>query len=323
MPHSGGGGSAGGGFHSGSSSSRMSSSNMRGNNMPPRRHSTVFFPGAYTYLYYRNRRPYYYYSNYDMNEDRRSSRFSIVILAIVALLFGLLSFNLVKKGMSDDPYVIKGNDSYSIVIKDSNDLLEDKESLKIGLEQVQKDSGTVLSIMAVTKDEWSTRYDSLEDYAYDLYVDNFSDEDHYLIVYSVVADNTDIYAFETMVGDNYSSFIDYDVEDNFSKQINRNLENGEDITTAILDATDYLSNAVKEGVKEDRSSAKVIGIVLGVIALISIIGAVFKFIDNNKQSEYVRVDKDNEQGMNCPHCGERLLTNKLSKCPFCGKNLIN
>ena len=323
MPHSGGGGSAGGGFHSGSSSSRMSSSGMRGNNMPPRRRSTVFFPGAYTYLYYRNRRPYYYYSNYDLREDRRNSRVSIVILAIVALLFGLLSFNLVKKGTSDDAYVIKGNDSYSIIIKDSNNLLEDKESLKIGLEQVQKQSGTVLSVMAVTKDEWSSRYDSLEDYAYELYVNNFTDEDHYLIVYSVVADNTDIYAFETIVGDNYSSYIDYDVEDNFSRQISRNLESGENITTAILDATNYLSSAVQEGVKEDRSSAKVIGIVLGVIALISIIGAVFKFIDTNKQSEYVRVDKDNEQGMNCPYCGERLLTNKLSKCPFCGKNLIN
>lgn len=174
MPHSSGGGSSGGGFHSGGSSGS-------GNRV-----SSHYFPGARRYRkYYSDGRPDEYI--YATSKPARTRVSGLIVLAVMGLIFiGATLFSAFTEKpkflvpvYSDEPAV------YDIVgvmeEKDKNELL----SL---MNEYNKLTGICPVIYTTFDEEWNRDYTSLEKYAFDKYVSNFSDEQHWVFVYSIPAD---------------------------------------------------------------------------------------------------------------------------------------
>jgi len=173
MPHSSGGGSSGGGFHGGSSGSGS-------------RVSTHYFPGARRYRkYYSDGRPDEYI--YATSKPGRTSVSGLIVLAVMGIIFmGATLFSVfaekprfIAPVYSDDPAV---HDTVGVMEeKDKNELL----SL---MNEYNKLTGICPVIYTTFDEEWNRDYTSLEKYAFDKYVSNFSDEQHWVFVYSIPAD---------------------------------------------------------------------------------------------------------------------------------------
>lgn len=168
MPHSGGGGSSGGGFHSGSSGSS--------NHV-----SSHYFPGARRYRkYYTDGRPdEYVYAN---SKPSKTSLSSLIVITVMGLIFILAAGFAVY---SDKPRFLVPKYSDDPAIHDLIGAIEDRKELLELMKTYNKTTGICPVIYTVFDEEWNRDYENLEKYAYDKYVSNFSDEQHYLIVYSV------------------------------------------------------------------------------------------------------------------------------------------
>ena len=167
MPHSSGGGSGGGGSHGGS----------RGSSGP--RISTHPFRGAHRYRYlYRGETAYFY-------SDRTPQQ----MFSWVKALFGLLVFIpfiiiilMMTYDTAIEPYF--GDFPPHVLIKDDAHVMKEPEGLRLTLEDFYEKSGIPAAVITVNNETWQGRYPSLEKYAYDRYLQEFSDEMHWLIVYS-------------------------------------------------------------------------------------------------------------------------------------------
>lgn len=220
MPHSGGGGSSGGGFHSGGSSGSGS------------RTSSHYFPGARRYRrYYSDGRPDdYIYSN---SKPGKTTLSSLVIIVIMGLIFtaaaGFAAFSerarFITPKYSDDP-----------AIHDLIGAIEDKEELLELMKTYNKTTGICPVIYTVFDEEWNRDFDNLEKYAYDKYVSNFSDEQHYLIVYSIPARSAEFqpgglvtsteFKWESQLGDETDLILTESVADKIGRKIQSELKAG-------------------------------------------------------------------------------------------------
>lgn len=117
----------------------------------------------------------------------------------------------------------------TIVIKDDANIFTatEKSELEKELQEFKKNTGVVPAVVTSNNEEWENNYNSLENYAYDLYVNNFSDESHWLIVYSqpelINGDFIDWY-WEGMQGDNTDKVLDVFIDD-FNKDMQKFLTN--------------------------------------------------------------------------------------------------
>ena len=204
MPHSGGGGSHSGGSHSSSHSSSRShySSSRGGSSGSSRRTSSTPFPGAKRFLYYKDRTPHFIYANYDIRKRnvlsivmgivRKRNVLSIVmgivifsmfsIPAVLALIYGISQSVNVPKKLT---YFEDRDKSPQYVIEDELGVIEDKKELKKSIKAFYETTGVVPAVITVENSAWQDDYASMEQYAYDLYVNTFHhDEVYLLIVYS-------------------------------------------------------------------------------------------------------------------------------------------
>lgn len=169
MPHSSGGGSSGGGFHGGSSSG--SSNHI----------STHYFPGARRYRrYYSDGRPdEYIYAN---SKPARTSLAAVVIIAVMAFIFIGASGAAV---FSNRPKFITPKYSDAPAIHDKLCIIDNNAELLEEMKKFNDETGICPVVYTVFAEEWNRKYENLEKYAYDVYVNNFKDEQHFVIVYSV------------------------------------------------------------------------------------------------------------------------------------------
>lgn len=173
MPRSSGGGSRGGGSRGGGSRSRSHGGRHRsGSSIPPIRLTP--YPGARRYRYYRGGRYHYFYT------ARQGKVFSParLVLGFVYIPFLLpIGASLLA---SVSQYVVK-NDA-PIVIKDEANLLEDDSGLENALSEFYEKTNITPAIITVNNESWQNNYSSLEDYAYDRYLIEFTDEMHCVFV---------------------------------------------------------------------------------------------------------------------------------------------
>ena len=220
MPHSGGGGSSGGGFHSGGSSG--SSNHV----------SSHYFPGARRYRkYYTDGRPdEYVYAN---SKPGKTSLSSLIIITIMGLIFILASGFAVY---SDKPRFIVPKYSDEPAIHDLIGAIDDREELLELMKKYNKTTGICPVIYTVFDEEWNRDYENLEKYAYDKYVSSFSDEQHYLIVYSVPVKAAEVgpdgiltsseFKWESQLGDETDRILTESVADKIGKAIQKDLKAG-------------------------------------------------------------------------------------------------
>lgn len=221
MPHSSGGGSHGGGSHSSHSSH---SSRGGSSSRPMHRIRHTAFAGSRRYVCYRKNKAEYVYANYDLGKKTSKASYLILLvyLPFLAVAIGLLmsSYHHPKKLTADY--------NTSIVIDDRAGLIEDseEEDLQKTFQTFYDKTGITPAVITVNNEDWTEHYTSLENYAYELYVNTFDDEKHWLIVYSeasAIYDSFNDWYWEGMQGDDTDDIITEGVADDFTNNLQRYL----------------------------------------------------------------------------------------------------
>ncbi|MDC7293346.1 hypothetical protein NXH67_07445 [Butyrivibrio sp. DSM 10294] len=229
MPHSSGGGHCGGGCHMGSSGSSARSHYDRS-------HGRVFgsrkpFANSNRYVYYRHGQPHYYY-NTNPSNFRSLLMFTLPFLigTFIGIIYGaFLIFSIINGKSSILP--VPGA---SVQIVDNYDAVseQDEQELSRVLNEFMDITNIVPVVVTCSNDEWQSDYSSLTKYAYDYYVDRYSDEKHWVIIYS--ADKnvrfSDWY-FEGMQGDNTDSVLSPGITRDFNNSLYDKLMESEEYTT--------------------------------------------------------------------------------------------
>jgi len=223
MPHSSGGGSHGGGGHSGGG---FSGGHGGGGVGPGYRTSHHYFGGSRAYVYYRHHRPIYIYSSGDLRHPQNGfSKLSAIYVSLFMLVFMFLLLIPICS-LVMPPSALENTSAYEIVIEDRINKLGDTASLKSELTEFKNKTGITPAIITVYNETWKTNYSGLDKYAYDLYVNKFSDETHWLIVYSepqVLEGEFTNWCWEGMQGDYTDNILSQNKVDMFCENLQKYL----------------------------------------------------------------------------------------------------
>lgn len=288
MPHSGGGGSHGGGSHGGSHGSGSS-----------HRVSHSYFPGARRYRRHYNdgREDEYFYSN---TRPQKTGLSSIIFMLLFAGgfcgIFGYAGFSRIPKRLNE---VYRAPSSY---VWDGIDVIDEdsEEELEELLEDMNDTTGICPVVFTAYEDTIAPAYSDLEDFAHDMYVNEWDDEQHYLVVYTIPEDQAEglrdgsidvpDYAYEIMMGDETDRIISESIEDSFNQDLYHRFERGETPGEAFIHSFSTLSEKCERALdsKIPPLSAFLPIIICGLFFLIPIIGLIKNYIrDRRSECEEV------------------------------------
>lgn len=239
MPHSSGGGSHGGGSHGGS----------HGGSSGPRI-SSHYFAGSRRYRrhhYSTGQDEYLYASGKPQKTTAGSIVFVSVFAAFMTTMTGIGIF-------SDLPRKLHARYLDMPAVNDYIDAIEDDDSLKDVMDEYQEITGICSVVYTVYDEEWKDEYDTLEDYAFSTYVDNFKDEEHWVFVYSVSLEEQQYlsdgeipdYAWEAIQGDDTDPILTESMFKHFADIVQDDLEDGRDPGTAFENAFEYAKKDAKK-----------------------------------------------------------------------------
>lgn len=309
MPHSSGGGFHGGGFHSGGgfhgTSSGSGSSGVRISSRP--------FAGSTKYYYYSRNRIRYVYSNGPVQNNNLKTAFVVTLLSFFFILVGIALPFLVRGNTKK----INSNFKTGIVIEDNANILEDTEELNRAFEDFYDETGIVPSLITVEDSEWHSKYHgNLTKYAYDSYVKRFSDEYHWLIVYSVDKNCDVSFRWEGMQGNYTDPILTKAATDAFGKRLHNNFESGTySVDESLVDAFDYFTPKALKGFID----MEILGLFCTMILIFGSI-AVFFIVMISKQNKINKSKpwKPTYREAICEDCGRPYVKGSTKECPFCG-----
>ena len=335
MPHSSGGGSHSSGSHSGGSHSSHSSRSSGGGSSSggyhsSKRTSSTPFKGAKRYLYYKDNKPYLVYANYDIRKRDFSRILPIWIICgfifgpyvIVGIMMMFRAFYMPER----IEYSKYKNKDPEFIIEDNIGVLENEKKLKKSMESFYDTTGIVPAVITVSNDEWSEDYTSLEAYAYDVYVQRFPDEVHWLIVYSeTVKDNgfNDWY-WEGMQGDRTDPVLTEDQAAAFTESLHDRL-----MKRTKYSVDDAIAITLDEYAPKMMSlSCDKTDLIFGAIVFLMMSSVLFiVFITNRprKVSEEYKKAVPCELNVvyqaSCNFCGGMYVVGMHSGCPHCGASI--
>ena len=317
MPHSSGGGSHRGGSHS--SSHRSHSSRRSGSGSASGRHvRSSYFSGSRRFVYLHRNTPTYIYADYDITKKRSPLRF----LMLIFYLPFILGIGLIMRGTILPPQKLSADYNTAVVVKDGINVLDDTERLKSSLENFLGKTGITPAVFTVCNEEWQGKYDSLENYAYDLYVNSFRDEKHWLIVYSepkMPDDDFSDWYWEGMQGDDTDSILTVNTADSFTLRLQHLLtDRSVSVNDALCDSFDELSDSIMK-VKIDPTAILILMIFVGFIGVHAYL---MVFHDPNRKYRNA-VECPIEQPAEafheekCPYCGASYMSGRDTRCPSC------
>lgn len=322
MPHSSGGGSShGGSYHSGSSGGSGSSY----------RSSHHYFHGSHVFVRYHGGRPHYVYSDASNLSYKSDKLFVFMILMAAVTVFAL--FEVIGTYRSPERLNSAGVVSTKIEIQDELGVFKDTSKLWDVLYDFYDTTGIIPVIVTLANDEWKSNGYDLEQYAYNWYVANYSDERHWLIMYSEDPDSwaTDRFGdwcWEGMQGDDTDKILTETVTANFTDRLHANLLAHERMTKeeAFTDAFKSILPGIMDEGFDDKELAKTLpvfvaySVIFLAILLAYIIQRVryrgyqlvtgVKITANNIPLEDV-----------CAYCGGIYIVGTVLDCPHCGANL--
>ena len=354
MPHSSGGGSHGGGHHGGSHYSGGHHSSSGGRAYPSI--SRRPFVGAHRFVYYRGGRPRYFYSSSPVPPKPNFTSY-LILLFYIPFIFAIIG---IAKGAVHIPKKIDHScDKSGVVIEDTIDVLGDTDELEVQFEEFYEKTGISPCIVTISNDVWHesyrpgtmpivpdfdpndknsifaslyvfnaeyaqyVRYSSLEQYAYDAYVNTFdNDEYHWLIIYSVDSGNSSLWFWEGMQGDYTDPVLTEAKTNEFDAQFQRLLMNKGDKSVAdcMAEAFDSLNDNIMKANIHTQSLLMAL-FVTGFIILHAF-GMVGGAIRNNLFYSKGILCDDAKEGV-CPHCGKQYVTGQSAICPHCGSIVID
>lgn len=344
MPHSSGGGShsggyssssssgsrsySGGGSHSGGySSSSYSRSSYSGSSYsssysapvrsrPEPKVSSTMFDGATKYVFYRNNRPMYYYSDYETGVVKKHRRLFFWVPFIIFMLIATVA--------AVQPSALTMEYDNTVFIADTLNVIDDSDALFDALEAFRDETGITPCVVTISNESWQGYYNDLSAMAFDLYVNQFEDERHWLVVYSQ-PENPDPafndWYWEGIQGDDTDSIITEETADDFGMSLQKYLTNnrysvGEALTKAFNDTTPVIMD------NADIDSDAVLGaIVLFVILFWIAIKRTAVFTKTPARPLAMPAGakpvKRRAKEINCEYCGGVYLSDNLT-CPHCG-----
>lgn len=304
MPHSSGGGSHGGGSHGGSHGSHGGSSNHISNH---------YFHGARRYRrHHRNSGlDEYVYAN---SKPQKGGLPGIIFLGIFGALFTFIIWQGTKSGL---PKRLNGSVMYVPAVYDDAGLIDNDEELTETITEYYSATGICPVIYTVFDEEWNgtdpastESYEDLETYTYFKYVDNFSDEQHFVIVYSIPEADAEAlkdgritvpdYSWEAVQGDDTDLIITEGFFRFMAKRIQKDLESGlgpgvafnNAFEHAIRDSEDTLNPfAFGNILKILRSAVPVLFV--GAVFITMLVISIKRYI-KDKDVEYEEVPLDSD-----------------------------
>lgn len=317
MPHSSGGGSHGGGFHGGSAG--------HGGSSGPRT-SRHYYPGARTFVYYRHGIPMYIYSDADLRHQnsRKNRRLtSLVLLPFVMILVFLL---IVTMG---PPTKLSGGEMYPVEIIDNIGVLKNNiPELEKALNDFKDTTGITPAVLTVYNEDWTSKY-NLTDYAYNAYIDRYSDEMHWLIVYSEPKEKGDDFIywhFEGMQGNDTDSILSYSKTESFNSDLYKYLNEHETYTVGQA-ITEAFNNLTPVSLEESHDIGNILPIALMLIILLfifvaNIFGDKLRGYKDEDLTE-IKSSTGKPQTANCEYCGSQYAVGAHTRCPHCGASLTD
>ncbi len=220
MPHSSGGGSHGGGSHGGHS---HHSSSRHGGSRNSTRISKTNFAGARRYRYYHHGQERYFYSDRAPDKIFDKKRLWVGLIYIPFLIPTVI---MIGADIATSTAKHSADYDTSIIIKDEANVFEQTAPLYDALTGFYEKTEIPPAVITVPFEDWTIN-GSLEDYAYDRYLSEFSDENHWLIVYSQrgqIGDADFDWSFEGMQGDNTDDILTSSVTSDFNADLYHKLE---------------------------------------------------------------------------------------------------
>lgn len=256
MPHSSGGGSHGGGSHGGS--------HGRGSGNHVSHH---YYPGARRY-----RRHRHGYDDDYVYARSKPQKVGIFTVILVLAFSGFVGFGTCTALGDKIPHKLDPvYTSPAAHVEDKIDVFADDDELEQALEQFEEVSGICPVVYTVYNEDWINEYADLESYTYSMYVDNYPDEQHFVIVYSLPLDQRDEFvnggldvpdfAWEAVQGDETDPILTEGAFRHFSKELHEALEEGADPGDALTAAFEDLTESADESLNL-RSPLSVIGLIM-------------------------------------------------------------
>ncbi len=230
MPVSRGGGFSGGGSHGSFSSNGTHSST-------PTHISRRPYPGATMYVFInRHGQRSQFYSAVPPKRKKLSE--IIVLMSIILLvaigLCAMLIYSSYPRKMG------KGYcDATGVYFDDLAGIVKDEKKFNEAMRSFYDKTGVEPYLLTTVESKFpSSVYgklgkDTLEEYAYDQYLDRFDDEGHYMICYVVANDGTEMWL--EMAGTDTTSLLDDTVFESLQENMSTKLYNSEDKSLAIAE----------------------------------------------------------------------------------------
>lgn len=314
MPHSGGGGRHGGGHHGRSHHSRGRSG---GSSL---RTSRTRFAGSRRYVYYRrnNLQPQYIYSNANLSAPPSKARYFM----LVGYIPFIIAICIMLSSVYTKPERLKACSDGGVLIDDRIGALGDTSELKSALYPIYTESGISPAVMTVYNEEWQNNYNSLEDFAYSVYVNRFADEQHYLLVYSRPANSNSSFvdwSYEFMMGDDTDSIISESKQSEINEEMYKNLTSDSKYTAveAIIKTFRYMEN----GLMDSHWNFEVLGIALPMLAIILVHCYFMIFCDPRKKYQGAVECAEGQSECKCTYCQGVYVMGTCTVCPHCGASV--
>lgn len=323
MPHSGGGGSHGSGFHGGGFGSS-------GRSVYTNRRSHAYFPGARTFVSYRSGKPVYTYADYSLIPEKVTEEKCRDTVVISLIAFAVCAILIFCSFIPPKPIIIDYDDK--IVITDNIGVIENESYLSKELNSFKKKTGVAPAVITVNNEEWQEKYyDDLSRYAYDLYVNNFEDEKHCLIIYSEPAEkdpNFNDWYFETMIGDDTGRIFTEGKETFLAKELQKNLSDESlDFDESVAHAFNACAKKITtyptyrgDFLSDSAFLAFILILIFGFFLLTTLLKRreYKKYIENPNIFEIMNVDNTQIKEDTCEYCGGLYVVGTVLSCPHCG-----
>lgn len=327
MPHSSGGGSHGGGSHGGSHGGGGG-----GGGSSSATRSSYFLGARHRYVYYRRGRPYYAYSVYDENDFKKSLK-GQTIGSIISFIF-LIPFVLVPLSIFSailPPKPLEMNYAKTeIVIEDTIDVIDNEKELYATLEAFQDKTGITPYIYTIPNSEWLEHHSSLEDYAYEYYVNQFKDESHWLLVYAQDGPDEGGYVdwfWEGMQGNDTDKILTEKITGAFNEELHKNfLIKDVSVGEAFVNAFDNINPKL---MKSSGAGSAILFILvwyafIGIFIFTIISGMIKnKHLKNAQEVDMATSSYEAKQmETRCTSCGGSYVPTVYTRvCPHCGANV--
>lgn len=220
------------------------------------------------------------------------------------------------------PHKLPQNYDYKIVVEDKANVLGKTAELRNSLVAFYNRTGISPAVITVENSDWQGNYSDLENYAYDLYVNHFADESHWLIVYSTPdghssSDGFEDWYWEGMQGNDTDDVLTESVTNSFNDELQKNLtaRTRYTVSSAISTSFDDLTPTVMKS----KVNWTMLFTSIAILAFVCLHACLMIGI-NPKARKYAKAKpcSDAAQEKACEYCGYTYVVDTCTECPHCG-----